>query len=166
MTTPGSDDVHDSDHDRRPVPPVRLADGPPLLLDPGAYDAMVAHAIDGYPLEACGLLGGPPDGTRIDAFVPTRNLDESARTYSIGPEGFAAADAAFTERGLQIVGVMHSHTHTDPYPSPTDIDKADNPLLAGWKYVIVSLRDEVPMLRSYLLDGREIVEEAVRLTNR
>lgn len=150
----------------RPIPPVRLADTPPLLLDPDAYDAMVAHAIDGYPLEACGLLGGPFEGGRIDAFVPTDNLDESARTYSIGPAGFAAADAAFAERGLTIVGVMHSHTHTDAYPSPTDIDKADNPLLQGWKYVIVSLRDEVPVLRSYLLDDREVVEEVVRLTNR
>lgn len=137
-----------------------------MELDQDAYEAMISHAIGGYPLEACGLLGGPITGGRIDAFVPTANLDESARTYSIGPEGFAAADAVFAERGLEIIGVMHSHTHTDAYPSPTDIDKADNPLLVGWKYVIVSLRDEVPMLRSYLLDGREVVEEVVRLTKR
>lgn len=155
-----------ADSDDTPIPPVRLADTAPLLLDAAAYDAMIAHAIDGYPLEACGLLGGPPEGGRIDAFVPTENLDRSARTYAIGPAGFAAADEVFTERGLQIVGVMHSHTHTDAYPSPTDIDKADNPFLAGWKYLIVSLRDEVPVLRSYLLDDREIVEEVVRLTNR
>lgn len=145
---------------------MRLADNPPVLLDPDTQVAMIAHAIREYPLEACGLLGGPADGSRIEAFVPTRNLDESAKTYSIGPDGFAAADEAFTERGLQIIGVMHSHTHTDAYPSPTDIDKADNPLLTGWKYVIVSLRDEVPVLRSYLLDDREVVEEVVRLTNR
>jgi proteasome lid subunit RPN8/RPN11 len=61
---------------------------------------------------------------------------------------------------------MHSHTHTDAYPSATDVAKADNPLLAGWHYLIVSLRDDAPMLRSYLLDGGTIAEEPVVLTGR
>jgi len=157
--TPG-----DSSHRRPPAAPaVRPADGPPVELDADAYAAMVAHAISGYPLEACGLLGGVVGSQRIEAFCPAHNADESAKTYSIGPGGFADAEAMFAPRGLEIVGVMHSHTHTDAYPSPTDIDKADNPLLVGWKYVIVSLRDEVPVLRSYLLDGREVVEEVVEL---
>lgn len=145
------------------APAVRLAEGPPVRLDADAYAAMVAHAITGYPLEACGLLGGVAGSQRIDAFCPAHNTDESAKTYSIGPNGFVDAEAMFAPRGLEIVGVMHSHTHTDAYPSPTDIDKADNPLLEGWKYVIVSLRDELPVLRSYLLDGREVVEEVVEL---
>lgn len=146
-----------------PIPPVRVLDTAPLLLGSSAYEAMVAHALDGYPFEACGLLGGVPGARRIDAFSPAHNADASASTYSIGPEGFADAEGAFVPQGLEIIGVMHSHTHTDAYPSPTDVDRADNPFLAGWKYVIVSLRDEVPVLRSYVLDGREIVEELVEL---
>lgn len=145
------------------LPPVRLAAGPPLVLADAAYEAMLATAIDGYPLEACGLLGGVPGTSRIDAFCPAHNIDESAKTYAIGPAGFADAESRFGPLGLEIVGVMHSHTHTDAYPSPTDIDRADNPFLEGWKYVIVSLRDEVPVLRSYVLDGREVVEELVEL---
>lgn len=148
-----------------PIPKVRVAPGPPVRLDAGAYAQMVTGAIDGYPLEACGLLGGVPGTGRIDAFCAARNVDESAKTYAIGPEGFANADAAFAPRGLEIVGVMHSHTHTDAYPSPTDVDRADNPFLAGWKYLIVSLRDELPVLRCYVLDGREVVEEIVELVN-
>lgn len=151
------------DDTREPIPTVRPAEGPPLGLDPDAYTTMVAHAIAGYPLEACGLLGGVPGAGRIDAFSPAHNADESAKTYSIGPAGFADAEAVFAPAGLEIIGVMHSHTHTDAYPSPTDIDRADNPFLQGWKYVIVSLRDEVPVLRSYVLDGREVVEEVVEL---
>ncbi|HET8931131.1 MAG TPA: M67 family metallopeptidase [Acidimicrobiales bacterium] len=146
-----------------PIPQVRLAGGPPVGLAPDAYHAMVAHAITGYPLEACGLLGGVPGSGRIDAFAPAHNTDESAKTYAIGPAGFADAEAVFAPRGFDIIGVMHSHTHTDAYPSPTDIDRADNPFLEGWKYVIVSLRDEVPVLRSYLLDRREVIEEIVEI---
>ena len=48
--------------------------------------------------------------------------------------------------------MWHSHTHTDAYPSPTDVRQAVDPM---WIYVIVSLRDEVPMLRAYRIrDGR------------
>lgn len=141
-----------------------------LLLDPAARDLIVAHALGGFPDEACGLLGGSvvaghdADGlpiARVDAFVPTRNHDASSRTYSIGPEGFAAADAAFDPHGWWTVGVAHSHTHSEAWPSPTDVDKADNPLLEGWHYVIVSLRDATPVLRSFLLDGRQVREEQV-----
>lgn len=150
--------------DTEPIPPVRVADRP-LLLDRDVWTAMLATAIDGYPLEACGLLGGIPGAGRIDGFCRVENADASAKTYAIGPAGFAAAEAAFAPRGLEIIGVMHSHTHTDAYPSPTDIDRADNPLLEGWKYIIVSLRDEAPVLRCYVLDGREVVEEIVELVN-
>ena len=124
---------------------------------------MIHHAIAGLPHEACGLLGGLPGSDLIEAFVPTRNADASTKTYSIGPDGFLAADQAFGPRGLEVVGVVHSHTHTDPYPSPTDVAQADNPLLIGWHYVIVSLRDREPMLRCWLLDGGEIVEEPVAI---
>lgn len=135
----------------------------PVVLDPTVWEEMVAHAIAGVPDEACGLLGGRPGADRVEAFVACDNADHSAKTYAIGPEGWRAADEAFIPRGLEVIGVMHSHTHTDAYPSPTDIDRADNPLLAGWHYIIVSLRDEIPVLRCYRLDDRTVTEEPVVL---
>ncbi len=144
-----------------------------LTIDAVAHDLLVAHALGGFPDEACGLLGGEvrsgtdPDGlpiASVDVFVPTRNHDASSRTYTIGPEGFLAADRALDPRGLSVVGVAHSHTHSEAWPSATDVDKADNPLLEGWHYVIVSLREPTPVLRSFLLDGRTIREERVRIS--
>ena len=138
----------------------------PLRIDHEPYLAMLGYALAGLPDEACGLMGGRPGVDRVEAFVPTRNVDASSRTYSIGPDGFLAADRAFEPLGLEVVGVMHSHTHTDPYPSPTDVAQADNPLLVGWHYVIVSLREAEPMLRSWLLDDATIVEEVVEVDAR
>jgi proteasome lid subunit RPN8/RPN11 len=134
-----------------------------LRIARSAHLAMVHHAVAGLPNEACGLLGGQPGADHIEAFVPTRNADASAKTYSIEADGFLAADRTLGPLGLDVVGVMHSHTHTDPYPSPTDVDQADNPLLVGWHYVIVSLRDREPMVRSWLLDDRTIVEVPVAI---
>ena len=127
---------------------------------------MVGHAYDGLPNEACGLLGGHLQRARVEVFVPCRNIDASSRTYSIGPDCWQRAEEDLDPLGLEVVGVMHSHTHTDAYPSPTDLDKADNPLLRGWHYVIVSLRQHAPVLRSYVLDDRMISEEAIELTGR
>ena len=144
-----------------------------LTIDAVAHDLLVAHALGGFPDEACGLLGGEvrsgtdPDGlpiASVDVFVPTRNHDASSRTYTIGPEGFLAADRTLDPVGLTVVGVAHSHTHSEAWPSSTDVDKADNPLLEGWHYVIVSLREPTPVLRSFLLDGRTIREERVRIS--
>jgi len=135
-----------------------------LHLSQSAYVAMIGHAYDGLPDEACGLLGGAAD--RIEVFVPTRNEDGSSRTFTIGKDGWDAADDVLGSRGLEVVGVMHSHTHTDAYPSPTDVEKAANPLLAQWHWIIVSLRDDAPVLRSYrIVDGR-IAEEPVGIDRR
>ena len=132
--------------------------GPVLRISRSAHLQMLGHAISGLPNEACGLLGGPWGKGLVEVFVPTRNADASAKTYSIGPDGFAAADAALGPRGLDVVGVMHSHTHTDPYPSPTDVAQAPDP---SWHYVIVSFRQGPPVLRSYRIVDGGITEEAV-----
>ena len=129
-----------------------------LRLARSAHLALVRHAVAGLPHEACGLLGGRWGSDHAEVFVPTRNADASAKTYSIGPDGFLAADRVLGPLGLDVIGVVHSHTHTDPYPSPTDVAAAPDP---GWHYVIVSLRAVAPMTRSYRIVGAAVTEERV-----
>jgi proteasome lid subunit RPN8/RPN11 len=122
------------------------------------WSEMVGHAYDGLPDEACGLLAGPPGSSRCTAFYPCRNAAESSRVYTVDPKDHLRADRDADERGLELIGVMHSHTHTDAYPSPTDVGQAPDP---GWHYVIVSLRDDAPVLRSFRIVDGEVTEEAV-----
>jgi proteasome lid subunit RPN8/RPN11 len=119
---------------------------------------MVALAYDGYPLEACGLLGGDPATGRASVFYPCVNTTRSARIYAIDPKEHLRAELDAEGRGLEIVGVMHSHTHTEAYPSPTDVAQAPDP---SWHYVIVSLKREAPVLRSFRIVDGLIVEERV-----
>jgi len=42
--------------------------------------------------------------------------------------------------------VMHSHTHSEAYPSATDVAAAPDP---AWHYLIVSLKREKPEVRSF-----------------
>lgn len=116
---------------------------------------MVAHCLESYPEEGCGLLVGPEGTGRIVRCVPTDNVAHSAALYTVAPRAHLRADRAAEADGLAVVGVFHSHTHTDPYPSPTDVAQAPDP---GWHYVLVSLRHELASVRSYrIVDGR--VEE-------
>jgi proteasome lid subunit RPN8/RPN11 len=136
-----------------------------LRLGRQAYAEMLAHCWDGLPLEACGLLGGAVDGDDADGTVlyPTANLAASARVYTVDPKGVLRADRDAEARGLTLVGVFHSHTHTAAYPSPTDVAQAPDP---GWHYVIVSLADGIPTVRSYRIVEGNIREEPVVLLNR
>lgn len=137
--------------------------GAMLSLDATAYGQMVAHAYDGLPDEACGLFAAAPGTTRIERFYPCRNDAASSRVYTINPLDYMKAERDADGSGLEIVGVMHSHTHTEAYPSPTDVAQAVDP---GWHYIIVSLRQEAPVLRSYTMRDGEIHEEPVGVVGR
>ncbi|MEI7888315.1 MAG: M67 family metallopeptidase [Actinomycetes bacterium] len=149
-----------------------------LSLTPEIHVQMIAHALDGMPLEACGLFAGIPAtapdsatatqsaGSQSSAesqvlrFYPCVNEAQSSKLYTVPGKAFLQADRDAEASGWQILGVMHSHTHTDAYPSPTDVAQAPDP---DWHFVIVSLRDDLPSLRSYRIVDGTITEEQVRL---
>ena len=124
----------------------------PLSFPALAYAEMISNAYDGYPLESCGLLVGT--GARVHRFVACTNEAASARVYTIPGKELLRAEMAAEDEGLEIIGVFHSHTHSEPYPSPTDVAQAPDP---GWYYVIVSLKREAPEARCY-----RIVNGAIR----
>ena len=129
-----------------------------LRLSRSMYMEMVAHCLAGLPDEACGLLVGSYGGDEATALFVTPNAAASAMVYEIDPKEMLGIDRAAQALGADIMGVFHSHTHTDAYPSPTDVAQAPDP---AWHYVLVSLRDSQPMLRSYRIVGERIDEEPV-----
>jgi len=134
-----------------------------LRLGPDVYLSMVGHCFDGLPEEACGLLGGRPATGKASVCYPTKNAAASSKLYTVDPLDHLKADRDAESRGLEIIGVFHSHTHTDAYPSPTDVAQAPDPT---WHYVLVSLRDEAPVVRSYTIVDGNIAEEPVVLEAR
>jgi proteasome lid subunit RPN8/RPN11 len=87
----------------------------------------------------------------------------SAKLYTVDPKEHLRADRDAESGGLSIIGVFHSHTHTEAYPSPTDVTQAPDPT---WHYVLVSLRDIRPVVRSYRIEGDVIAEEPVTVSSR
>jgi len=154
-----------------------------LLLPQWAWERIVAHCLDALPLEACGLVAGVVEVTpgmgagglaRSDGdaeqhilgsvavvreVYPATNTSRSARLYTVEPLDLLRADRAAEAAGLTLIGVWHSHTNTPAYPSPTDVAQAPD---AEWHYLLVSLSDTEPVLRSYrIADGRAVEEEVL-----
>jgi len=121
-------------------------------------DEMTAHCLSALPYEGCGLIIGDNSEMKVHRVVPTPNVANSARLYSVDPLAHLKIDRQAEAEGLAVMGVFHSHTHTDPYPSPTDVAQAPDP---SWHYVLVSLRDEVASTRSYRIIDGQVHEEPI-----
>jgi len=137
-----------------------------LEISTNAYEQMIALALEGYPLEVCGLIAGPPAegggaGDAATLFYRCTNIAESARVYTIDPKDHLRAEHDADDRDLEINGVVHSHTHSEAYPSPTDVAAAPDPT---WHYVIITLKREVPHARSFRIVHGEITEEPITIT--
>ena len=118
---------------------------------------MVATCVRALPDEGCGLLVGTPDGV-VTEVVPSPNVAHSARIYEIDPKVLLRTFRQADETGQVVLGVFHSHTHSEAYPSPTDVAQAPDP---EWHYVIVSLKREAPETRSYRIVDGAIASEPV-----
>jgi proteasome lid subunit RPN8/RPN11 len=131
---------------------------------------MVEHAIAEFPNEACGLLAGSFDGAEANGRVPVAtamrfhrmtNADASPVTYRLDPKEQLQVFNQIEDAGLEVVGIVHSHTHSEAYPSPTDRNQAFYPEA---HYVLLSLTERSnPVLRAYSIRDGEIEEEEVRL---
>jgi proteasome lid subunit RPN8/RPN11 len=139
-----------------------------LVLPRPMYLQIVAQALDEAPLECCGLLAGTYGADLAQRYVPCRNAAASSRVYTVEPRDLLRADREAQDAGMDLIGVVHSHTHTPAYPSPTDVSTAADP---SWHYAIVSLALGEPVIRSYRIargegDVVEVSEEEVVVEGR
>lgn len=132
-----------------------------LTLEQRHLDEMAAHCLAQYPEEGCGLIVGDLDTGTVVSVHPAANVAKSSQVYEVDPLAHLRVDREAEAVGLSVIGVFHSHTHTDPWPSPTDVRQAPDP---SWHYVLVSLRHELPSTRSYQIAGGNISEERVVVT--
>jgi proteasome lid subunit RPN8/RPN11 len=92
-------------------------------------DAIAAHARRDSPHECCGLLIGTSTEI-IEAVAATNVADDPDRRYEISPAEYLVQirrcrDAARTGNAPLIIhGGYHSHPHSPPAPSPTDLEQA------------------------------------------
>ena len=123
-----------------------------IVIPVSVLRQIAALALIETPLECCGFLVGVFGSDIAQEFHACRNTAESKIIYTVDPKDHLRIERNAEERGLAIIGVVHSHTHTEPYPSPTDVAQAPDP---AWHYVIIGLKHAEPETRSYrIIDGK------------
>jgi proteasome lid subunit RPN8/RPN11 len=102
-------------------------------------DAMVAHALEGYPFEACGVFLG--SGGRVGRAVPAVNRETEAPRvrYQIAPEDLMRIQREARNEGLEIIGYYHSHPDHPARPSETDRRIAAEGLSDGVFHVVIGV---------------------------
>jgi [CysO sulfur-carrier protein]-S-L-cysteine hydrolase len=140
-----------------------------LRIDRATYDAIVAHAREDHPDEACGVVAGPEGSDRPERFIPMLNAARSPTFYEFDSADLLRLYRDMDDRDEVPVVVYHSHTATEAYPSRTDISYASEPEA---HYVLVSTRehggqtglagDDVEFRSFRIVDG-EVSEEDVEV---
>ncbi len=101
----------------------------------------------------------PGQAGDVVAVYPMTNVEDSAIGYAMDPKEQLALERTMRDRSQRLLGIYHSHTATEAYPSSVDVSLAISPDLS---YVLVSLKDRnTPDFKSYRIDGMTIVPEAV-----
>jgi len=127
-----------------------------LRLPRAVFDELVAHARSDFPYEVCGLLGLRPDG-RVEV-MPIANAERSMRYYVMDSRELLRAMRRIEDEDLGLV-IYHSHTHTQAYPSATDVRHAAYP---DALYAIVTLEDrDAPAVRAFRIRDGAIAETPV-----
>ena len=129
-------------------------------LDGVLYKEITEQGLREFPNECCGLIASA-DGVPCKVFTMT-NAGASPVTYPLdGTEQLRVFDQ-LDDEGLELWAIYHSHTHSEAYPSETDIRLAFYP---DARYLLLSLADRAaPVLRSFFIVDGEVTEEELTIT--
>ena len=128
-----------------------------LRISAQLQEEVVAHCRSRYPKEACGLLAGTDAG--VARVYPMTNTEDSPIGYAMDPKEQLRVEKQMRERKERLLGIYHSHTASDAYPSSVDVGLAISPDVS---YVLVSLKNQLqPVFKSYRIEGRTITPEEV-----
>ena len=123
------------------------------------HERMIGQAREGFPFEACGILGGK--GNIVSAIYPMTNTDASRDHFMMDPREQFSVVKALRSQELEMLAVYHSHPATPARLSDEDLRLAFTP---GISYVIVSLADpSAPEVRSFRIADKKVGSEELRI---
>ncbi len=109
-----------------------------LHIPQSIIDEMTAHARSLDPVECCGIMAGTTSGedAHVTHIYPIKNGDDSNVSYFMEPKELLWVHKNMRSNKLDLLVIYHSHTHTQAYPSATDVRLAFYP---DAHYMIISL---------------------------
>jgi proteasome lid subunit RPN8/RPN11 len=104
------------------------------------WRVMLRHAEQTYPNECCGAMLGRMEAEKktVTDAVPLVNsyAGEQGARYELRPEDLLEAEKAARSRGLDLIGIFHSHPDADAYFSSTDLKNS----CPWYSFVVLSVK--------------------------
>ncbi len=140
-----------------------------MVIAKALLDDVIAHAREEYDAECCGMIayeqpdpaGATAGATRAVRVHRAKNIHvtdggSARKRFEIDGREVLGAINEFEDAGWEMGAIYHSHTHTAPYPSQTDINFAAK--WPGVEWVIVGLAEEEPQVRCFMIEDGEVRE--------
>ncbi|WON74121.1 M67 family metallopeptidase [Nitrosospira sp. Is2] len=132
-----------------------------LTIHAKLVEAMLAQAHKDHPIETCGIIAGPAGSNLPLRLIPMRNVAQSETFFKFDPQQHLQVWRTMEMRGEEPIVIYHSHTHTQAYPSRTDVQYATEP---ASHYVIIPTEPAyTEEIRSFRIVDGTVTEERVRM---
>lgn len=110
-----------------------------IEIESKPWQTMMLHAERTYPNECCGAMLGHLEGGKklVTEAIPLDNIysGEQGARYELRPQDLLEADRAARARGLDLIGIFHSHPDCDAYFSETDLKNS----CPWYSFVVLSI---------------------------
>ena len=110
-----------------------------IQIQPEAWQLMVSHAQATYPNECCGAMLGTVDGdvktVKVGVAIENAFTGVQHERYELRPEDLLKADREARSRGMDLIGIFHSHPDCDAYFSKTDLKNS----CPWYSFVVLSI---------------------------
>ncbi len=93
-----------------------------LVLTEAQQQLLSKEAKEKNPNESCALLFGKKENDKLsvsEVFI-AENVEGSPVNFTISNEQLIQGYKMAEEKGLEVIGIFHSHPNSEPYPSSTD----------------------------------------------
>jgi proteasome lid subunit RPN8/RPN11 len=111
-----------------------------MHIERGPWREMVNHAQAVYPNECCGAMLGTIDGDNktVSVAMVLDNVSQGSQAarYELRPDDLLKADREARARGLDMIGIYHSHPDCDAYFSETDLKNS----CPWYSFVVISVQ--------------------------
>jgi proteasome lid subunit RPN8/RPN11 len=124
-----------------------------IRINTGHMEEIIHQADEGHPDEVCGILAGR--GNIVEEVFQVHNTDHSPVSYFMDTREQFRVMKDIRQKGLEMLGIYHSHPDADAYPSIRDTRLAFYDDVA---YIIISLLHEHPVVRAFSIINGEVDE--------
>ena len=136
-----------------------------LILGENIIDEIKKQGESGYPYEICGFLLGSIDFKNdkrkvVEVFqVENQNKERANDRFEISPKDYQRVEIYAMQKGLDIVGIYHTHPDHPSKPSETDLKFAQPDL----SYIILFVKKgKADMWESWVLDNSSEIKRFIK----